>query len=135
MDRKKLAKRLIYLIFFILIVNFLANKFYWYYAVWYFDMIMHSIGGFRVGLASTWFFDKSESFKSFPESKILILKLISKALLFVMLVAIGWEVFEFLVNDVIAQNPFDFIDTISDVFFGLFGGLCAILYICKKLLK
>ena len=42
-------------------------------------------------------------------------------------VGLGWEVFEMLVNDVIAQNPFDFKDTSSDIFADLLGGFCAML--------
>ena len=125
MDRKKLIKRLIYLIFFILVVNFLANKFYWYSSVWYFDMIMHFLGGFWIGLASFYTF----SLQSVSD------KLIFKILLLVLFIGLGWEVFEILVNDVMAQNSFNFLDTLSDIFFDLSGGLCAMLYLWKKLPK
>ena len=124
MDRKKFIKPLIYLIFFILVINFLGNKFYWYSSVWYFDMIMHFLGGFWVGLAYFYIFS--------PQS--ISLKLIFKILLAVLFIGIGWEVYEILVNDILAQNPFDFLDTLSDIFFDLFGGLCVILYrVWKKL--
>ncbi len=125
MDRNKLLGRLIYLIFFIFITNFLANKFYWYSSIWYFDMIMHFLGGFWVGLASLYVF--------LPQN--ISRKVIFKILLSVLIVGIGWEVYEVLVNDIIAQNPFDYLDTLSDIFFDLSGGLCAILYVWKKLQK
>ena len=125
MDRKKLFKTLAYLIFLIFIVTFTANKFYWYYSIPYLDMIMHFLCGFWVGLAFTYLFP----FKA--EEK--FAKFALKTLLFVLLIGVGWEVFEILVNDVLARNPFDFPDTFSDLFFDLFGGLCAILYLWKKL--
>ncbi|MBI2627713.1 hypothetical protein HYW72_02150 [Candidatus Nomurabacteria bacterium] len=89
-------------------------------------MIMHFFGGFWLGLVSVWFF--GESLKLWQESKIFSVATF-KILLFVFLVGIGWEVFEILVNDIVAQNSLDYLDIISDIFFDLFGGLCATLYI------
>lgn len=118
MDRKKLFKHLTYLIFFILVVNFLANKFYWYSSVWYFDMIMHFLGGFWIGLAFFYLFSpKNNSVSS-----------VFKILFLVLFVGIGWEVFEIFVNNTIVQNPFNALDTISDVFFDLAGGAFAMFY-------
>lgn len=123
MDRKKLAKRLIYLIFFILVVNFLANKFYWYSAISYFDMFMHFLGGFWLGLFFLYLFPTKENYSIF----------ILKMLLFILLIGVGWEVFEILVNDVLVKNPFNYLDTISDIFFDLFGGVMAGLYFFKRI--
>lgn len=123
MDRKKLAKLLVCLIFFILISNFLANKFFWYYSIWYFDTIMHFLGGFWIGLVSLYIFSPQD----------VSIKLILKVLLSIFCIGIGWEVYEILVNDVLAKNPFDRLDTLSDIFFDLFGGLCAILYVLVPL--
>lgn len=131
MDSKKILKVLACLIFFILVVNFLAYKFYWYSIIWYLDMIMHFLGGFWLGLAYIWFFNPSESLKLRLGSK--VFDVVFKILLFVFLFGFGWEVFEILINDVITQNPFNFLDTISDLCFDLSGGLCAILYVWKKL--
>ena len=58
---------------------------------------------------------------------------ISKILLAVFIIGIGWEVFEMLVNDVIARNPFNLLDTISDILFDLSGGAAAILYFYKRI--
>ena len=118
MDRKKLLTILAYLIFFIFILHFAATKFYWYYSLWYLDIIMHFLGGIWIGLASIYIFQPKEFFFSTT----------LKILFVVLLVGIGWEIYEFLVNDTLAQNPMDFPDTFSDLFFDLFGGFCAILY-------
>ena len=125
MDDKKLSKILIYLIFFILVVNFLANTFYWYSSIWWFDIVMHFLGGFWIGLS---FFYLFPSRSNSPNS-------VFKILLFVFIVGISWEIFEILFNNILAQNPFDILDTLSDIFFDLSGGLCAILYRWKKLQK
>ncbi|OGI64849.1 hypothetical protein A3H53_04735 [Candidatus Nomurabacteria bacterium RIFCSPLOWO2_02_FULL_40_10] len=118
-DRKRLLKILAYLIFFILIVHFAANKFYWYYSLWYLDVIMHFLGGIWIGILYFYIFPSKES----------SLNAVFKMLFFILAIGIGWEMFEMLVNDVIAKNPFDYLDTFSDIFFDLFGGLCAILYL------
>ena len=123
MNKKKLFKTLAYLIVFILTINFFANKFYWYYSIWYFDVIMHFLGGFWVGLAFLYLFPPKDS----PLGAIFI------TLLLVLTVGVLWEVFEILINEIIAQNPFNVLDTASDIFFDLSGGLCAILYLLVPL--
>lgn len=122
MERKNLLKRLALLILFIFAVNFLANKFFWYSSIWYLDMIMHFLGGLWVGLFAFYIFAPENIFP----------RLILKILLFVLFVGIGWEVYEILVDKVVTQNSFNILDTSSDLFFDLSGGLYAILYLWIK---
>lgn len=124
MDRKKLLIRLVFLIFFIFLVNLIASEFYWYYSIWYFDMIMHFLGGLWLGLAIFWLFSIKE----------LSLKLILKIVLGVLLISIFWEIFEILVNNIIAQNPFSALDTVSDICFDLAGGILAVIYFLKRIM-
>ena len=88
-------------------------------------MIVHFLGGFWLGLVGIYFFPSSNR----------SLGSILKILLLVLLVGVGWEVFEIVVNDVIVQNPFDYLDSFSDILFDLGGGFCAILFLWKKLSK
>src|SRR3989338_10088082 len=125
MESKKLSQILVYFIFFILILNFLANTFHLYYSIWWFDALMHFLGGLWVALACLYLFPLQNSSANS----------IFKILLLVLIVGVGWEVFEFVFYDSFASNPFNPIDTISDVFFDLSGGSCAILYVWKKLPK
>lgn len=119
MDRKNLLKRLAYLIFFIFIVHFLATKFYWYYTIAYLDMVMHFLGGFWLGLAGVYLF----------QPKNYSMNVVLKILFFVLAIGAGWEAYQILVNEVLAKNPFDYLDISSDIFLDLFGGFCAILYV------
>ncbi len=121
MNKEKLLKRMTFMVFFIFIVNFLAMKFYWYSSLWWFDMPMHFLGGFFLGMLGIYIL----SLKDFNFSEFL------KIFLFVLVIGIGWEVFEVLVNQ-ISHNPFYILDTISDIFFDVSGGLSAILYLCQK---
>ncbi len=111
-------------------MHFIATKLYWYSAIWWLDMSVHLLGGFWIGLVSIWFFGESLKFQR--ESKIFSVATF-KILLSVFFIGIGWEIFEIFVNDVIAQNAFNYLDTISDVFFDLIGGALAILYFFRRI--
>ena len=122
MDRKKLQQYLVSLILIIFLTSLLANKFYWYYSIWYFDMIMHFLGGFWVGLLALYFLISPR----------LSTGTVLKILLVILGVGLGWEIFEILVDKALAENPFNLPDTVSDIFFDLAGGMVAIVYYFKK---
>lgn len=124
MNRQNLLKRLALLVFFIFVANFLANKFHWYYSIWYFDMIMHFIGGFWAGLLVLYFLG-TEDFSPQALSKIFFL---------VLVIGIGWEVFELFVDKTITSKPFNLFDTSSDLLFDLSGAMMALFYYLKKVL-
>jgi hypothetical protein len=125
MDRKKLFNTLAYLIIFIFLANFLANKFYWYSSIWYFDIIMHFLGGFWVGILALYILGiKSISWRT-----------ILKIIICVLAVGIGWEIFEAIVDKVVSKNPFNTLDSFSDIFFDVAGGTVSIFYYMKRIMK
>jgi len=124
MDSRKLLIRLIFLIFFIFLLNYLSLGFYWYSSVWYLDMPMHFLGGFWLGLALIWFFRLKE----------ISLGLILKIILGVLLIGILWEIFEIVINKTITGNSFNIFDTTSDIFFDLAGGFFAVFYFLKRIM-
>jgi hypothetical protein len=127
MDRKKLFLRMGFVVIFIFLLNLIGHKFYWYYSVWYYDIIMHTFGGLWVGLAIFWlFFNK---FKSETTKNIILV------LLGVLIVGVCWEFFEILVNETIAKNPFNFLDTVSDIFCDLTGGAVAAVYFYNRIVR
>jgi len=123
-NRKKLLIRIISIIFLIFFLNLLASKFHWFFSIWWFDMPMHFLGGFWLGLILLWYFPQ-ESLSSLSVLKII---------LGVLLIAIGWEIFEIVVDRTITQNPFNSLDTLSDLCFDLAGGFFAMIYFFKKIL-
>jgi hypothetical protein len=127
MDRKQLFKHLAILIFLIFILNSLANTFYWYSSIWYFDMPMHFLGGLWLGLCFIYIFSPKEL------SEELSFGYLSKIIFLVLLIGIFWEFFELYFINHIAQNPFNALDTVSDIFFDLAGGTFAILYCFKQI--
>ena len=121
MDRNKLLKHLVVLMFFIFLANNIALQFYWYYSITYFDMLMHFLGGVWAGLFFIYVFYVRKE----------VLNSLFYIILFVLFIGILWEFFEFFMGT-IARDSFDTGDTLSDIFFDLLGGLCAILYLWKS---
>ncbi len=87
-------------------------------------MFMHALGGFWIGLLYFYIFSSNYS-----------LNLIIKILSIILCVGVGWEIFEFFTNNMLAQNPFNFLDTASDICFDLVGGGVAVLYYFKRIMK
>ena len=125
-DRKRFFKILASLIFTIFFLNFIAQKFYLYFSIWWSDMFMHFFGGFWLGLAFIWFLLRKNI------SLELHFQFICQTASFVLLIGVLWELYEILFNNIIAQIPFNTLDTVSDIFFDLAGGTFALLYFFKK---
>lgn len=88
-------------------------------------MPMHFMGGFFIGLLWMFVFPpKDLSFKS-----------ILKIILGVLFIGILWEVFEVFLNNYTVQNPFDMIDTLSDIFFDFVGGIFSFFYFSKRIIN
>ena len=121
MDRKRLLKTLVWLMFLMFLANTVILKFHWYYTIWWVDMPMHFFAGFWVGLFFLYVFYTRNWFSH----KILAI------ILSTLLIGVLWEFFEILMG-AISHEPFILLDTISDIFFDLAGGTFAILYFFRK---
>jgi hypothetical protein len=121
MERQKLQKPIILLMFVLFVADLLAKKFYWYLSIWWFDVLMHFSAGFWVGLFFLYIFTAKE----------FILPVV-KVLLCVFVVGFLWELYEFYIYQHLMGIPFDFLDTLSDLFLDLLGGTLAIFYFFKK---
>ena len=122
MDRKKLGKRMVGLISFIFVVNVLTNLFHWDYSIWWWDMALHFLGGMWLALLMLWLLLWENAQKN----------LISQAILGVFIIGLGWEFYEYWINQWVAQGPFSFLDSISDLFFDLAGGLTVLSLYAKR---
>ncbi len=118
MKSRKLAA---FLIIFIFILNLLAGKFFWYYSVWWFDMPMHFLGGLWLGLVGTVIFSNPR-FQSIRH-KILL------TLLFVFVAGLFWELFEYATDAWTGAHGFIPLDSLSDMFFDMAGGMTAIVFV------
>lgn len=125
MNRKALLKHLVILMFFIFLADLASRKFYWYYSIWYFDMPMHFLGGLWEGLFFIYVLSRKPTL--LPS-----LGLFFKVVGFVFFIGISWEFFEYYSNNYIGQDPFNILDSLSDLFFDVSGGIVAYIYLMKR---
>ena len=135
MDRTKLLKPLLLLMFFLIAFHYVGLKFYWDYTTWWWDMIMHFLAGFWEGLLFLWFFSIKDIPFLKPSLDFRDPKLFHKAIFYVLLIGLWWEIFEFYINNYLSMYSFDMIDTSSDVILVLAGGFLAISYFSKRIMS
>lgn len=123
MTRKRIIKYTAILFSVLAIINLLSMKFFWYQAIWWFDMPMHFIGGFTTLLLLTYIFYEKIQFDFLFYRKIILL------MLGAVLVGLLWEVFEYVFNNIIAGVEWDIVDTSADLFWDTFGAFCALVFI------
>ena len=107
------------------VLNSLALERSLYWSLGWYDVMMHFLAGFVLGLAGYWLLFKSGLFFSSFYKPAFMIFVVFVA---VFILGVAWEVFEIIFYNFIAQNPFDILDTISDVCFDLAGGAFALLY-------
>jgi len=124
--RNKVLKRLAILVFTIFLLNTAGSFFGWYELLPWYDIVMHFLGGLWLSLVAIWILYKYMEVRK---------DAIFSTLLFVLIGAILWEVLEYAIQ-AIANTPgllATMPDSISDVVFGLLGGLLGGLYTLKKI--
>jgi hypothetical protein len=126
--KKHLIARSAWLILFIFAINYMAMKFFWYSMVWWFDMPMHFLGGFWLGLTALWVY----LFYRASPGMVSARKMLIVGLCAVLIIGMGWEVFEIGIDRFITYSVFNPLDTASDLFFDLAGGATAILYLLRR---
>jgi uncharacterized membrane protein YjdF len=119
MKRKTLFTLLTLFVVFIFFLNFIAGKLYWYSSIWWFDILMHFLGGFWLGLVFLWVFYKDLNNENLKRDTFI------KIILSVLFIGFGWEIYEIIVNDIFAKNTFDLFDTSLDMVCDLTGGVTA----------
>jgi hypothetical protein len=107
-------------------LNILAHFFFWYNSIWWFDMLMHFLGGlFLAVLALTLFWNIVHREKLWLQFLFVIL--------FVLFVGLVWEVYEFGVQGFLQVTGIaDIPDSISDLVFDVLGGVFGFLLLRQK---
>jgi hypothetical protein len=105
------------LILFIGIANGFAEYYHLYFFIWWFDIPMHIVGGVWVALTILLYYYAlpKEEHQSTPRFAFLL------ALCGTLVVALGWEIFEFGVDRANHVMRFNELDTIKDIADGLLG--------------
>ena len=125
MIRKIYPILLLFLIATIAILNFYAYRFHWYWEFWWFDIIMHTLGGIWVASCALWL----RYFRSLAAEPIIAPKKLSifiLALVAVYVIGGGWELFEFSLDKFITFKIHDAVNTASDLFFDGIGSIIAV---------
>ena len=124
---------LVTLLFFIAAIYIVGNLDFLFLEIWWFDIPMHFLGGVFLGLLFLLYFKKY--FSNFDREKIFIQIII--ILGFVLTIGVGWEIFEFLLEQVSILKDMDLMrmtvgDTLKDLAMDSLGGIfIAVIYGAK----
>ncbi len=127
---KKFIVFLIIVVIVFTILNFLERWCKFYYTISWYDKFLHFSAAICVILAIWWFMDILEKTKKINKKSLLFKIFIS--FLFLLAIAVLWEVFEFTIDK--CFNPLPPLqpgvkDTLWDLFFDFLGGITAVLII------
>lgn len=123
------------------ILNLLAFQGFWYWRFWWFDIVMHILGGLVLSLFVLWFYGLYDP-RGLAESPELLL--FALAVSAVILIGLFWELFEFttdafnrlsLVPKEIFALQVGVIDTLTDLLSdiaGAFIGSLIFLKLCRR---
>jgi hypothetical protein len=102
-----------------------------YWTLWWYDIILHFLGGAFIGFLILWLRFSSGYFgaqlKSSETSLLFFVLIVTLA------IGIGWEVFERLLGNTWSIEGY-YLDTALDIMFDLLGSISAFLYFRSKYL-
>lgn len=109
------------LISLIAILNAYAIEFSLYWSFWWFDILMHFLGGLWVALVSLWGVGviNRRVAQALTRKQIFLLSVVSA-----IAVGVGWELFEYLSGMFVEQDGI-LLDTIIDLIMDTIGGIVA----------
>jgi len=128
-DHKTLVPEIVTLAVLVGAGHLLFERYSFYYLIPKLDMLMHLLGGILIGLIVLKVFFTGKRAKIAHDHKVSTALLV---LIGVMIVGVGWEVFEYGVG----LTPFYKVatqDTFSDLFFDAAGALVSVLWYFKKI--
>lgn len=125
---KPLLKDIFVLAIVVACMHYAALELYLYWTTDWFDILMHFLGGFLIGLLAVFLFYTS-GYVQFPKDH--VGSAFAIVLSSVLVVGLGWELWELFLGwtDVLADRG----DTILDVIMDTFGGVCAFLYASRHI--
>ena len=117
MNKSIILKKTAILGLFIFVLNVLANIFYWYYTLPWFDLSMHFLGGVFIAGLALYLIKKPLNF--------------FVTLLIVIMVGLGWEIFEAGADKFLGTNMQNITDSLSDLLADIIGGAAGFFYFKK----
>jgi hypothetical protein len=129
MFTRPLIKEIFWISIAVAVMHYLALTLYFYWTISWFDILMHLMGGFVIGLIGLFIL------LNFLGSEIIVNKKVSLILVlgFVLVIGLGWELWELFMNFTSVME--DQLDTVIDIVMDVIGGYFAFLYGKKHLWK
>jgi hypothetical protein len=115
-------------LFFIVIAHFWGSSRSWYFTKWWFDVVLHFLGGFWL---FTTFLHISNRIKTDTLRKQSSLNVFLYGMVFVITIGVLWEVFEYVLGVAMTKGNYLF-DTLSDLANDVLGGALAALFFIRK---
>ncbi len=107
------------------VLHIIAIEFYLYWFYSWFDSMMHFLGGLFVGLSALWFFFTS----GYTQLSLRVRNIVLVAGFSIILIGIGWEIFEILAG--IPREDNFITDTITDLTMDALGTSIAVIIFTK----
>jgi len=117
--RKKLLFFNLILAFIVSFLNKLALDNFLYWKFWWYDIMMHFLGGLVIGAIALWAFYFFDYFKNLNKS---FLNIVFISVSVVLIIGVGWEIFEVLVDPGYFREGYVF-DTILDLIMDTLGAI------------
>lgn len=131
MLQNSLFKKSFALVIIVGFLNYIAHTFNLYWEVWWFDVLMHFLGGFWVGTFALYVLSIVYKSRQIDRKNVFIFVILST-----LVVGVGWEIFEFYFDTNFFVNRTEaVIDTSSDLVLDLLGGFLAYKLYKKYLVK
>ncbi len=122
-----LWKEILFVAILTLFLHLVSLKFFLYWTIWWFDIPLHFLGGFLIGLIAISFL------KIINRNTFVTFNLFFLTIFAVMIVGLVWELWELFVGFTTVLN--DKGDTILDLIMDILGGVFSVLYYYLKFSK
>lgn len=129
MSRARLLRILALLVCVIAVLHIAATLFYLYWELWWYDMLLHFLGGVFIALLVLWFCFFS-GYVSAPAS-FSVRRVFFFTLFWLTVIGIGWEVFERALGHTWSVEGY-WLDTSVDVALDIIGGVVGFLFFKDK---
>jgi len=128
--KKPLLLEILFVVVLIAVLHQMALSLFLYWTTSWFDIMMHTLGGFWLGILFIFILFTSGYFPFPNKPKLMVLVVV---LSLVLVVGLGWELWEIFVGFTNVLR--DQVDTALDLVMDLIGGNLALLYSKKYLWK
>ncbi len=130
-EKHKIFIRAVFLLALVYFLNYLAEVFYLHWTTWWYDVMLHHLGGACAGTAFLYFY-----FDFLKLSRFEKVKAVGYTFMFVLFIGVAWEIYELLHHDTSLSNGiYYYRDTISDLIADSVGGFFAAYFSFKHFEK